>query len=1044
MALERQIRQIIFGEGIDTRVDPNVIPIGKLRKLENGVFAKPGAIKKKDGSATFGTASNDYPTVETIKSIFVYNGILYKIQKNSGGAYTLPTSFFTGTYAGNDILMSWSPTLQKWVRLTGCSSIFGRTVLDTLQAEYGASTLSLQASSTAASNCVTASVGGYLLTATWQADNTNYSNNAVIVTDINTGAVVYRRVSGTVGYMKAVVFNGLIYLFSSGSVNQEIHYEVFDPTTITLTYNGTALVNNLGNGANQTNNLFDVCVFGSTVFLAYRTSTPNITINSYTSLPTSGAAAVINTATIAETAINFLSVGAVTIGGNNRVIVVWRSDSGASNRIRAATYSTALGAVTAPTTIDTMLTATSSFQQGAPVHNSTFTPAGGAECYCIVASQMYTGFSNSLVCTTYLVNAALGFVSTGTASNQSMASKPFVYSGQAYFFAVAETDNYSSLILNYIDTTRTGGQVCKPVVKLFNGDGMRSLLLAGTGSVAAQLNAINEPVVVGTKAYFGTLKEFGDFNGTVQYYPNAVEIDFDHPNKYQNKKLGDLLYFNGGVPFCFDGKVFREVNFLIAPRKPVLTAGTTGSLTPSSTYQVIIVRKRIDAFGRVHYSEPSLPTSVTLGAGDDSITVTPSENDNWGVTWDSYTSTLYFRTEANGTVFYLDREVAVSGFLAQSLTQADSTLIAREILYTEGGILPNESATSCTSIAVFKERLFALTSEGLMHTKQVTEGQPAAFSSFFQIATVQGQRWPTAISTLLDKLLIKFNDSIFFISGDGANDTGDLGSFSAPQLINAGFGCINAASVLEKESEVWFQSEKGWSKINADLSIEMVGSELDYFIDNSSQCYSMMYSDRLHQVRICDGNRTYVWDTDIKQWSVFTTYNDTKQIEWNGQVIRLNGGVLYYEDPASGKDGSSFVSTLIGTGQIHLNNIQGFQRVYNAFIFGRWRAPHSIRVDVYYDGVPKVAETHLIDLSPLSVANYTDANVYANNSYAGSATPYELRIQLGRQQCQTIAFDIYDTAQAGTGQSGDLIGLNIEIGLKKQRPNLRVGAGAQA
>jgi hypothetical protein len=1036
MALQRELRQIIFGEGIDTRPDPNVLNIGKLRKLENGVFNKPGAIRKKPGSVAFGTASVDYPTVETIKSMFTYNGVLYKIQKNTGQAFTLP-GFFDGNFAGPDHILSWSPTLQKWTRVSGCASIFGKPILDTLQLQYS-STTSLEHTSAKASNCVSVAVGGYLITVSWQSDNATNSNEIAVVSDLDTGAIVLRQSLTTFGFIKAIVFGGKAYIFGTGSgaSTENLSYYTFDPVAMTIVLNATPIVTNLGNGADSTNNLFDICAFGSAVYLVYRTSTPSIVINSYTTLPASGAATVVNTATIAQTPLNTLNVIGANIGGSDRIIVSWNTNTAFSNW-HGASYSTVLAVVVAAKIIDSTAL-TLPYYQIFGISNQTFQSSSGVQCLGFVTSQKDSSRSRVAPAS---INASLNLVTGGQASDRSLLSKPFVYDGQAYFFSQIETDGYYSILLDFVDFSYPNLTViAKPVVKLFNGDGPRSPFLAGLGSVLAQLNTVSEPTVVGTKAYFGCLREFGTFNGALQYYPNAIEIEFDHPNKYQATKIGDLQCFNGGVPSTFDGRTFREVNWLLAPKAPSLVAGAAGALAVSSTYQVILVKKRVDAFGKIQLSEASLPASVVLGGAQNSITVTLNDWSYFPPSWDSYPTTMIFRTEANGTVFYLDQEVG--NVASATLIQADSALISRELLYTEGGVLGNESATSCISIASFKERLFALSAEGLVHTKQVTDGSPPAFSSFFKIPLVQDQRWPTGQAALLDKLLIFFEDAIYFISGDGPNDTGDLGAFSSPQLLISGFGCIGPSYILERDAEVWFQSKRGWKKIDANLAVTDIGNELDYYITADSSCLSTVYIDRIKQIQICDGVRTYCWDTELQQWSILTTYNDTKRIDWDNKVLRLNAGVLYQEDPDSGKDGSSFVTTRITTGWIHLNNIQGFQRVYNAFIYGRYRSAHSIRVDVFYDGVPKIAETHIIDASSLPIANFSDANMYSNSSFAGDTMPYEFRIHLGRQKCQSVSFEISDSNQAGTGQSMDLVGLNIQIGLKNTGTKVRPGAQA--
>ena len=50
MALTREVIQLAFNQGIDTKTDPHILPLGKLHRLENARQKKVGSFAKKNGS----------------------------------------------------------------------------------------------------------------------------------------------------------------------------------------------------------------------------------------------------------------------------------------------------------------------------------------------------------------------------------------------------------------------------------------------------------------------------------------------------------------------------------------------------------------------------------------------------------------------------------------------------------------------------------------------------------------------------------------------------------------------------------------------------------------------------------------------------------------------------------------------------------------------------------------------------------------------------------------------------------------------------------
>jgi hypothetical protein len=53
MALYKQSKSLVFAQGVDTNIAPEVVPIGKLHSAQNVRFDQVGKISKKKGSTRF-------------------------------------------------------------------------------------------------------------------------------------------------------------------------------------------------------------------------------------------------------------------------------------------------------------------------------------------------------------------------------------------------------------------------------------------------------------------------------------------------------------------------------------------------------------------------------------------------------------------------------------------------------------------------------------------------------------------------------------------------------------------------------------------------------------------------------------------------------------------------------------------------------------------------------------------------------------------------------------------------------------------------------
>ncbi len=103
--------------------------------------------------------------------------------------------------------------------------------------------------------------------------------------------------------------------------------------------------------------------------------------------------------------------------------------------------------------------------------------------------------------------------------------------------------------------------------------------------------------------------------------PLLTEFSFASTERRQSAIFGEHLYIAGGTPIVFDGIEAVECGYQERPRIISLTASNgAGQLLSGGEYDYRLHQEWLDAKGDLHLSPPSLITSVTLGASDDTMT----------------------------------------------------------------------------------------------------------------------------------------------------------------------------------------------------------------------------------------------------------------------------------------------------------------------------------------------------------------------------------------------------------------------------------------
>ena len=268
-----------------------------------------------------------------------------------------------------------------------------------------------------------------------------------------------------------------------------------------------------------------------------------------------------------------------------------------------------------------------------------------------------------------------------------------------------------------------------------------------------------------------------------------------------------------------------EIGFAYRPAVLAATQQAGGNLTATGVYSWVFVYEWTDPLGQRHRSAPSVPYSLTLTPGNQQVQFSVASLDwHQKILRSGYfdPAIVAYRT-VNGGATWLRETVASATSLSArgssgvitytsgaSADQTDTLISASEILYTDGGVLPNALAPACQFTCRSEERMWSggmLDPRMLQASKIIVPGEPVQFadSDTFRVLLPE----PCTGIAYQDGTLFAFGtNAVYAITGDGPNDQG-VGFFSPPRAIARDIGCIDYRSIVETSVGVFFLSGRG-------------------------------------------------------------------------------------------------------------------------------------------------------------------------------------------------------------------------------------------
>lgn len=1001
MAIQKQGYNIPFGQGVDTKTDPFQVAAGKMLALNNAVF-RSGSLNKRNG---FGNLTSLSLTTQT--GLATLNGNLL-----STGHSLYSYNSNSGTWQNQGSMYNLDLQTKALVR-----SSLNLTNTDAAVAANGL--------------CCTVFLSGASSEACYQ------------ISDVNTGAIVVGNTAIEASAVTPRVVVTSAYFLIIYRVSGNLKYKrisLGEPTSIS---SATTLWSTI----DTSNPGFDACVSNNQLYFAACT--------------TAGGGAVevkfINTnwdlspaSTLAGELADFISI---TSDESGSTPVIWTSFSD-STTTKTAAWDPALNAVLAATTVTTARTLTS----------LTSTAINGSVMLCYAENTTVTGETSPFVFTRTCTEGGTVGTEWVCVSSVGLASKAFLVSDETYFLTAFGRSYQPTYFLirargSQTNTSYPSGEI---VAKLAYSNGGGLISGQVLPSISSYSNSLYVPYL-----YKTLLQSVNRTAGSIapgvytQTGVNMAQFTFN-AELSQNAEIANSLHLNGGMLWQYDGVKPVEHGFHLYPEGLTTSISASGGSITTQQYYYVACFEWTDGQGYTHRSAPSVPVSANVTSGSiNSIAVTIPYlrmTAKWDIRATSNVRVVLYRWSTAQPIYYQVSSITSPTinytYSTQSVaitdTAADSSILGNNILYTTGGVVENIGAPAIAAMTLYKSRLFAVDAEDrdtLWFSKQIIEDTPVEMSDLFTqyvapSSAAQGATGPiTALAAMDDKLIIFKSNSIYYMTGNGPDNTGGSNDFSTPVFITSTVGCSNPNSLVVTPNGIMFQSDKGIWLLGRDLSSKYIGAAVEAY--NSDTVISALSIPNSNEVRFnLEGGTVLLYDYYYDQWGTFTNVPGISSVLFNSLHTYLaSNGTVRQETPDQYLDGSQPVLISFTTSWLKLTNLQGFQRAYCLYLLGTFLSPHKLTLSISYD-YEQGSDTSVVITPDNVFTEWGDDSLWGSSSpWGGTHKIEQWRVFFSKQKCQSVQITVNESFDAsyGTlpGAGVTLSGINVTFGAKGAYPSIQ-------
>lgn len=1000
MAIQKQNLNINFAQGLDTKTDPFQVAPGNFLALENTVFGTGNRLQKRNGYG----ALTPLPTSDTTL-VTTYNGNLTAIG-------TTLQAYASGAQVWKD-----KGTLQP-------------ITLDTLPLVRSNTNQSYADSVVSTNNLV----------CTVYIDNipngvTTDPVAKYIVADSITGqniipATTLAASAGGVVEGSPRVFllgNYFVIVYSANfsgvhkleyiAINTINTTSVTTPAFLSLSYTPSSNV------------AFDGVVSNSNLFLAWNGADIGGAVR-MTKLTSSLGQS--NTVVFSGYKADLISVSADD-SGNTPDIYVTFYDATATDGYTLSVSQNLITLFTPVKVIDTEV-----------VDNLT---SEASNHLCTIFYEVHNTYSyDTSIQSNYIKKALITNAGTPTAGitlvrSVGLASKAFIVNSRLYFLAIySSTYQPTNFVIN-----DSGEVIARLAYSNAGGYYTQGLPTATVLNEIVQIPYLIKDLIQSVNKSQNIANPEGIYSQTGV---NLVKLDFGYTD-IATAEIGSNLNISGGFMWGYDGISAVENNFHVWPDSIKTTSTTGGSMT-AQQYYYQVTYEWSDNQGNIFRSAPSVPISITLTSGTAVEVSVPTLRLTYKISnpvkiviyrWSTAQQNYYQVTSIQDPILN-DTSIDSITFVDKS---SDSAILGNNLIYTTGGVVENIAPPSADSITLFQSRLWMVDAENknnLWYSKQVIPNTPVEMSDLFTIFVaptigVNGSTGGiTALSTVDDKLVIFKRDALYYISGQGPDNTGANSQYSEPAFITSTVGCANQRSIVLMPSGLMFQSDKGIWLLGRDFSTKYIGAPVEKFTNNAS-VLSAISIPGTNQVRFTMSTGiTLVYDYYYNQWGTFTGVPAIASCLYQNLETFVNQyGQVFQETPNKYLDGSSPVTMKFTTGWMNLAGLQGFERAYFFYILANYLSPHTLNISIAYDYAPSASQVVQIKPDNYSAPYGSDTLWGGGNAWGGNLPLEQWRVFFEQQKCQSFQITVQELFDPSfgvpPGAGLTISGLNMVAGIKK-------------
>lgn len=513
--------------------------------------------------------------------------------------------------------------------------------------------------------------------------------------------------------------------------------------------------------------------------------------------------------------------------------------------------------------------------------------------------------------------------------------------------------------------------------------------------------------------------------------PSVSRVRFSTSDSVSAAEFRGVLLLGSGQLWQYDGVSATEVGFISPPVALSATASNgAGSLSSDGSYSYAAYWEWFDSFGNREFSTSTGAFSVTMGASDDTVTLTFQALPLTHKTGSRSDPVLaLYRNELNGTVRYRvsSQNPASALFLendptASSLsftdTVSDGSLVLNELdpyNANDAGLTQLDAVPppALKGLHVSQDRVWGVSRENPRRIYYTKLPQAETSVEFNDGLYVELEEDATAVADILGRPVFFSADHVYVMDGEGPDNNG-VGSYSRVEQLPAGVGCYVPATLVETPLGWVFQSRKGFRILSPSFQVPSDwGNEVETYASQTFTGAELIPHSNTFRVLTSSGS-SLCYDFERQQWSRFTGHTGVSSTVWDGAYCYVtSAGVVYKEASGTYTHAGGNIAQVLETSWIKPSTIQGFGRIYFIHLLLSWKSSHTATLEIAYDFEDAYSET--VTITPTAAV------------VAGTLA-YQIRHKPIRQKCNAIKFRL--TEVPGTGAGLEINALSLKVGIK--------------